>query len=120
LISSATFDKGHGRLETRLGTLSQDITWLRERHPDWKDLKSIIEIESTREIKGAITTEKRYYINSLLENPAKISDAIRQHSGVENQLHWVLDIIFSDDQSRIRKSNAPRNIAIVKKQCLIC
>ena len=118
LISSTTFDKGHGRLETRLCTVAQDIAWLRERHPDWKDLKSIIEIESAREIKGAITTEKRYYISSLLENPAKISEVIRQQWGVENQLHWVLDIVFSDDQSRIRKGNAPRNIAIVKKSVL--
>ena len=62
--------------------------------------------------------EKRYYISSLSANPGEAARAIRQHWGIENQLHWVLDIVFADDQSRIRKGNAPRNIAIVKKTVL--
>ncbi len=65
-------------------------------------------------------SEKRYYISSLPAQPKILSHAVRQHWGVENKLHWVLDICFNDDQSRIRirKGNAPRNIAIVKKTVL--
>jgi len=111
-------DKGHGRIETRCCTVSDDIQWLQERHPHWKGLNSIVEIESSREIKGEISTEKRYYISSLPADPKKIRNAIRQHWGVENKLHWILDMTFNDDQSRIRKGNAPRNIAVVKKTAL--
>lgn len=111
-------DKGHGRLETRGCRVTEDIQWLRERHPKWKKLNSVIEIQSQREIKGELTTEKRYYISSLPAQAKKISQAVREHWGVENQLHWVLDVVFADDQSRIRKGNAPRNIAIVKKTVL--
>ena len=93
-------DKGHVRIEQQVCTVSEDIEWLRERYPDWSALNSVVEIESTREIKGEVSIEKRYYIR------------------VENKLHWVLDMTFHDDQSRIRKGNAPRNIAIVKKTLL--
>lgn len=114
-LSEKEFDKGHGRLEMRQCTVSEDIQWLRDRHPHWKGLNSLIEIESHREIKGQLAEEKRYYISSLPANTQMLSKAIRQHWGVENKLHWVLDICFNDDQSRIRKGNAPRNIAIIKK-----
>lgn len=111
-------DKGHGRLEIRQCTVTSEIEWLRERHPHWKKLNSVIEIQSQREIKGEITREKRYYLSSLPAQPDKILNAVRQHWGVENKLHWVLDIVFNDDQCRIRKGNAPRNIAIIKKTSL--
>ena len=111
-------DKGHGRLEVRQCTVTEDIQWLREQHPHWNQLKSIIEIQSQREIKGEIEREKRYYISSLSAETGTILHAIRQHWGIENKLHWVLDICFNDDQSRIRKGNAPRNIAIIKKTVL--
>lgn len=118
LQTSTTVDKGHGRLETRQCRVTDDIDWLRKRHPHWNNLKSIIEIQSQREIKGQVEMEKRYYISSLPAQADKVAQAIREHWGVENQLHWVLDIVFADDQSRIRKGNAPRNIAIVKKTVL--
>ena len=111
-------DKGHGRLETRRCTVIEEIEWLKERHPDWKGLRSVIEIESIRDIKGVISTEKRYYISSLAAEPSSCLRAVRQHWGIENKLHWVLDISFGDDQSRIRKGNAPRNVAIIKKTVL--
>jgi predicted transposase YbfD/YdcC len=111
-------DKGHGRIETRVCTVTEDIEWLKELHPKWEKLKSIIEIKSKREIKSNISTETRYYISSLQAKPDKIQNAIRQHWGVENKLHWVLDMSFNDDQCRIRKGNAPRNIAIIKKTVL--
>src|SRR5262249_74541 len=96
-------DKGHGRLEVRQCTMTDDIQWVRDQHPHWKQLRSIIEIQSQREIKGVITQEKRYYISSLPAEVPKVLKAIRYHWGVENKLHWVLDICFNDDQCRIRK-----------------
>ena len=113
-----SLDKGHGRLETRICTVSDDIQWLREQHPHFRQLQSIIEIESHREIKGDVSLEKRYYISSLSAEPDRLLDITRQHWGVENKLHWVLDVCFNDDQSRIRKGNAPRNMAIIKKTAL--
>ncbi len=116
--SEREFDKGHGRLETRQCTVTQDVQWLKDRHPQWMQLNSVIEVESKREIKGKISIEKRYYISSLAAEPLKILNAVRQHWGIENKLHWVLDICFNDDQSRIRKGNSPRNIGIIKKTVL--
>lgn len=117
-LSVTEIEKGHGRIETRTCTVTENIDWLKKEHPDWKNLKSVVEIESTREIKGEISKEKRYYISDHSSNPGLIANAIRQHWGIENKLHWVLDISFGDDQSRIRKGNAPRNMAIVKKTVL--
>ena len=117
-VSITDNDKGHGRVETRCCTVSEQIQWLKERHPQWKNLNSIVEIESVREFQGNVSTEKRYYISSLPADASKIQGAVRQHWGVENKLHWVLDMTFNDDQSRIRKGNAPRNIATIKKTAL--
>lgn len=111
-------DKGHGRVEVRKCTVTEDIQWLKERHPHWNQLRSIIEIEGVRDIKGQVSVEKRYYISSLTAHPEAALNAVRQHWGIENKLHWVLDICFGDDQSRIRKGNAPTNIAIIKKAVL--
>ena len=118
IVTETEIDKGHGRLETRVCRITEKIDWLRDMHPDWKAVKSIIEIHSQREIKDQISEERRYYISSLPANAGKALHAIRQHWGVENKLHWVLDICFNDDQSRIRKGNAPRNVAIIKKTAL--
>src|SRR3990167_6513274 len=60
--SNETIEKGHGRIEKRICTVTEDIDWLREAHPHWKELHSIVEIESTRDIKGKISVEKRYYM----------------------------------------------------------
>jgi len=111
-------DKGHGRFEVRKCTVTEDIGWLRDRHPHWKQLSSVIEIESQREIKGEVSMEKRYYISGLPAETGNLLNATRQHWGVENKLHWILDSCFADDQSRIRKGNAPQNIAIIKKTVL--
>lgn len=116
--STTQHEKGHARIESRTCTVSGDISWLQKRHPGWEKLTSIVEIESVREVQGEVNTEKRYYITSLAPDSKKIQSAIRQHWGVENQLHWFLDMTFNDDKSRIRKGNAPRNMAIVKKTAL--
>lgn len=117
-LTASTCDKGHGRIETRECTVTADVAWLKKRHPKWEKINSIVEIKSKREIKNETAVETRYYISSLSPQPNKVLDVSRQHWGVENKLHWVLDISFNDDQCRIRKGNAPRNIAIIKKTVL--
>jgi predicted transposase YbfD/YdcC len=108
-----TVDKDHGRLETRECWITKDIGWL-EGSKQWEGLNSVIMIESTREIGEKISRETRYYISSLSVSAETISNAIREHWGVENGLHWVLDVTFREDDSRIRKGNAPENLAIIR------
>ena len=108
-------DKAHGRFEHRKCRVCKEVGWLKEQHENWSSISSIIEIESIREVKNVTSTEKRYYISSLNTDALTLLKSIRFHWGVENQLHWVLDMTFEDDQSRIRKGNAPVNMAVVKK-----
>lgn len=108
------WDKGHGRIESRTCWVEENIAWLRDRHPAWHTIKSIIRIDSTRQIKGKTTQETRYYISSCVDGPDKILQKIRSHWAIENSLHWVLDMSFGDDQSRIRKENAPQIMVIIR------
>jgi len=117
-FSHKEIDGGHGRIETRISTVTGDIDWLKTMHPQWQKLRSIVEVESVRELKDKVETEKRYYISSLAADPKGILEAVRQHWGIENSLHWILDVCFGDDQSRIRKGNAPGNIAIIRRCAL--
>ena len=108
-----TLEKSHGRIETRSVTALNQIDWLTKRH-DWPGLKSIVMVESVREIIGGKTErETRYYISSLAADAVQQGDAIRSHWGVEAH-HWVMDMVFRDDECRIRKANAPANFATIK------
>jgi predicted transposase YbfD/YdcC len=108
-----TVEKSHGRIETRTCTAIDDVGWLRQRH-DWAGLTSIVAIRSIREFDGKEERETRYFISSLPANAEKLANAIRSHWAVENSLHWVMDMVFRDDECRIRKQNAPANFAVVK------
>ncbi len=77
--SDITVNKGYGRLETRKCTVTGDIQWLCESYPHWKNLNSIIEVQSQREIKGELATEKCYCISSMLAQPMRITQAVREH-----------------------------------------
>jgi predicted transposase YbfD/YdcC len=118
MTSAETIDKGHGRIEVRQCRLSTDINWLRERHPEWQNLSSIVAIDSQRVIGDTTTQETRYFISSSQAPAAQMQAAVRLHWGIENQLHWVLDMSFGEDQSRIRKDNAPTNVAIIRHAAL--
>jgi predicted transposase YbfD/YdcC len=108
-----TLEKSHGRIETRKFTSIDDIDWLKERH-DWAGLKSIVMVESIREIIGGKTeTETRFYISSLTADAVRQGDAIRGHWSVESH-HWIMDMVFRDDECRIRRDNAPANFATIK------
>lgn len=113
-------DSGHGRIETRECTVISDpewMKWLKAERPEWNSIKSVIKIRSIFEIKGKVTTEERFYIASLVTPAKKLSNAVRKHWGVES-MHWILDVTFGDDQSRVRKGNAPQNMAVIKKSAL--
>jgi predicted transposase YbfD/YdcC len=111
-------DKGHGRIETRECWVVTDVKWLHHSHPKWITIQSIIKIESTRVLKGKISKETRYYISSLTLAPEQMLKAIRWHWAIENSLHWVLDMSFNEDYSRIRKENAPHVMAIFRHVAL--
>lgn len=112
-------DKGHGRIETRKISVSRDLSWLHQRHPKWKSIGCLIQVESERLIGETRSQEKRYYIGSSRTDSAEcLLKAIRSHWGIENGLHWVLDMSFGEDQSRIRKGHAPGNIAVIRHAVL--
>lgn len=112
-----TIEKDHGRLECRYYK-AISVENLPINVAEWSGIKSIIEVRSTREIKGKQTEETRYYISSLKPDAKKIGKCIRGHWGVENGLHWVLDVVFNEDQSRIRTKNAAKNLAYMKHTSL--
>jgi len=118
LETEETTDKGHGRLEHRKIRSITIPKVLKEQHANWEGLESLIEIESTRTIKGLSTQEKRYYISSLKPEPGLMLKTIRNHWAIENSLHHVLDVTFREDDSRIRKKNAPKNMAIIRHMTL--
>lgn len=116
-----TLEKGHGRIERRTYYSTNDVEWLKQYHGHWVQLNSIVLVESQRTEQGETTTEKRYYISSLPQDALLAARAVRGHWGIENQLHWVLDVVFREDACRVRKDHAPRNFSTIRQMglCLI-
>ena len=112
-----TVDGDHGRIETRTTTVIHDVAWLHERH-NWPGLNGIVMVESRREIDGKIERETRFYITSLLLLAEQLGAIVRSHWAVENSLHWVLDMIFRDDECRVRTDHAPANFTTIKHMAL--
>ena len=108
-----TVDGDHGRIETRTYTAIHDVAWLQERH-DWPGLQGIVVVESTRELADKVERETRFYITSLAWLAIQLGPAIRSHWAVENSLHWVMDMIFRDDECRIRTDHAPANFTTLR------
>jgi predicted transposase YbfD/YdcC len=108
-----TVDGDHGRIETRTYTAFHDVAWLQERH-DWPGLKGVVMVESTREIADKIERETRFYITSLVLLAHALGPIIRSHWAVENSLHWVMDMVFRDDECRVRTDHAPANFTTIK------
>ena len=112
-----TVEKDHGRHETRRYWLSTDIKWMQDRKL-WKNLASFGMVESIRRVKGKCSIERRYYLTTLPLDAKKFAEAVRGHWGVENPLHWCLDVIFREDQSRARTKHAAQNLAMLRRIAL--
>lgn len=112
-----TTEKNHGRIETRRYWHSTDIEWFADKHL-WKGLRSFGMVESIRRVKGKSTIERRYYLCSLPLGAQQFAKAARGHWGVENPLHWSLDVTFGEDNSRARTKNAAQNVATLRRIAL--
>ncbi len=110
----STNESGHGREEIRNYLMLTDISNQIDLDNKWEKLKSIGMVESVRTENGKTTVETRYYISSLNLDAKKFGESVRSHWGIENSLHWVLDVALNEDDCRIRKDNAPQNFAILR------
>ena len=109
-----TIEKGHGRIETRRYWQSTGIEWFQDKSL-WKGIKSFGMVESIRSAKGTRTIERRYYLSSLPLDAKQFAEAVRGHWGIENSLHWSLDVTFREDDSRARTRNAAQNLATLRR-----
>lgn len=117
--TDVSIDMGHGRVETRTCQSVDDLTFMDDRS-QWTKLQSVIKVTSERYFKksGKTTSDQRYYISSLPADSSKLNQVIRQHWSIENNLHWVLDVVFKEDQSLKKKDNAALNFNIITKVAL--
>lgn len=108
-----TVEKDHGRLTVRRYWQCDQIAWFTDRE-EWEKLRSIGMVESITTQDGITSTEQRCYLNSIPLNVHTFARAVRGHWGVENQLHWILDVSFNEDQSRARTGHAPENLSTLR------
>jgi len=112
-----TIEKDHGRFEIRRFYQSAELEWFADL-AKWEGLKSVGMVESVREVGGKSTTERRYFLSSLELGIETFARAARSHWGVENKLHWVMDVCFREDQSRARAGYAAENLATLRRLAL--
>jgi predicted transposase YbfD/YdcC len=111
-----TVNKGHGRIEVRecWSTSNPEYLNLIRNAQNWAGMKSIAIVVCTRIIDGRESKDTRYYIASLVSNAERILQIVRKHWSIENELHWVLDVAFNEDRSRVRKDQSPENLAVLR------
>ena len=109
-------DKGHRRIEERHPTVTDHLDWMdaKERR-SWLDLRSLVHLRSVREkADGSRSEEDRYWLTSLAPDPSKLMELSRGHWSIENQCHWVMDVTYGEDGSRIRNGYAARNVSLLR------
>jgi predicted transposase YbfD/YdcC len=115
---SCDTDGGHGRVEIRNVWYCQDVQWIQDLE-DWPGLSSLVAVESKRIIGDKISTERRYFISSLSGiNAETVGRMVRSHWGIENKLHWSLDVSFGEDDCRIRKGFGAENVSRLRRIAL--
>lgn len=112
-------DKGHGRIEVREVTVALEVKWLdgdRQFPGELRlpDVASIIKVACRTELKDAVRSDTRYFISSAKADAKRTAEIIRGHWRIENQLHWTLDVVYNEDQSRLRKGHGAKNMAVVR------
>jgi predicted transposase YbfD/YdcC len=116
-VRHTTIDADHGRLETRRYWITSDIECLGVKG-SWTNITSVGLVESQREVGGVVSIEQRYFLTSLPCDAVRFAQAVRQHWGVENALHWVLDVSFREDDCRIRQGHGAQNLAVLRQMAL--
>ena len=109
-------NKNHGRLETRTCQVIADqqiLMQLRDA-PEWQGLQSVVKVHARRQKDGEVSEKSRYFLSSLASDARHLLKVVRTHWSIENELHWVLDIAFREDESRIRKDHGPENFAVLR------
>jgi len=119
LDSASDLDKGHGRIEQRTVTVAREVDWLdgERRFPGevrLPDVATIVRVVSRTELQDRGRFETRYYVSSATLSASRAAEAVRRHWAIENSLHWVLDVTFADDQSRLRTGHGARNMAVAR------
>ena len=115
-----TVEKGHGRIEKRRCWAVSDpnhLGYVNDRN-EWAKLRSLAMVESERTEDGKTSTQTRYYISSLPNDARTLLSSVRTHWGIENSVHWVLDVAFGEDDSRVRKGNAAENLSVLRRMAL--
>lgn len=121
LFTHETTNDGHGRVEVRRVSCTSTLDWFADK-AKWSGLRSFVKVTSERHVGENTTVEDRYYLSSLPSNSeadaARLNSSIRRHWSIENESHWVLDVVFREDNNRVRKDDGAQNIAIVRKLAL--
>jgi predicted transposase YbfD/YdcC len=115
-----TVEKNHGRIEVRQVWTVDDPALMAYLNPDgaWPNLRSVAMVVAERRLGDDTSSETRYYLSSLTGDAARVGAAVRGHWGIENRLHWVLDIAFREDESRVRQGHADQNLAVLRRLAL--
>ena len=117
LSQHTTEETSHGRREFRFCVVLEDLMAIRDRD-EWKGLKSVVCVVTSREVNGKESSEMRYYISSRRGSGRMFLGATRTHWGIENSCHWVLDVAFGEDDHRLREGHGPENLSSVRKMAL--